>query len=629
MGALSIVARPRKHSNARRILELLSLPVFGIGLLLFTLEMVVPELIDVLRDDLGTLHPATGTVDGEKVGVGISASVAGIIAAIIAQLRAQVADPIKAAREAQSALAKLAPRVRLALIYLATAILGPLIILALLVAATMIQVETTKEWLQLAIPAVALAVLAWFMRFGDLNSWSLHPFYRSRLCTAFALRRVSLEGDPPEGRAEARKEGELVPLSATHVRPESPPYEEPDWPTLIVCAAANVSDPGASPPGRGVTSFTFTAAEMGGPLVGGIETEFFEGKLARSRQRDFTLPAAVAMSGAAVAPSMGKLTRPSIRFLMAMANLRLGVWLPNPRRMESFVGMRNALRTEIGRQEIDKGYIETVRAAVRPASYRDSHFRRQALIKATSKQGSVPRPTPVYLIKELLGLNSINDKFLYVTDGGHYENLGLVELLRRGCTSVYCFDASGGRPLAQLGDAIALARSELGVKIDFPDGELERLAETDGLAERACATGTITYERYDPPVTGRIVYVPTVMTSGLPWDIHALKAEDDAFPRHSTMDQLFTDQKFEAYRTLGYYGASAAMEAMDGARQGDNGKLASGKRTNTKPPRTKRSEPKHATAKRANDKPAKRANDKPAKRTNDKPAKRPKRAASG
>jgi hypothetical protein len=168
-------------------------------------------------------------------------------------------------------------------------------------------------------------------------------------------------------------------------------------------------------------------------------------------------------------------------------------------------------------------------------------------------------------------LNSINDKFLYVTDGGHYENLGLIELLRRGCRHIYCFDASGGRQLAQLGDAIALARSELGVEISFPDGQLERLREdAEGVAKARCAVGTLTYMRSDPPVTGKIapvtgkiVYVPTVFTENLPWDVRALKEEDDRFPHHSTLDQLFTDQKFEAYRMLGYCGAKAAMKAMD------------------------------------------------------------------
>jgi hypothetical protein len=559
LGVTSILLRPVDHDDFRRFLELWSLRVFAVGLLILFLEAVVPELIDVLREDpepdpSPKADEGAGSLDKASLGAGISVSVGGILAAIFAQLRAQIADPVKAVRQATTWFEKLAPRLRLVSIYFATAVLGPLVILAMLVAATAVQVETTDLGVQILIPLAAFTIVTQFMFWGDLNSWSLHPFYRSRLCTAFALRRVRRQGDPPQGRAEARAEGELVPLSQTFVRPDTPPY---GWPTLLVCAAANVSDPGASAPGRGVTSFTFSWAEMGGPLVGGVETEFFERKLPMHRYRDFTLPAAIAMSGAAISPSMGKMTRPSIRFLMAMANVRLGVWVPNPRRMESFVQMRTTLSSDASNK---RGKLK---ATVSPWSFEQLE-RTQALNRASNKERTMPRPTPVYLIKELLGWNSVNDKFLYVTDGGHYENLGLVELLRRGCRSIYCFDASGGRPLAQLGDAIAIARSELGVEITFAETELDKLRESkDGLAERPCATGTFAYTRSNPAVIGRIVYVPTVMTEELPWDVHALKEEDPEFPRHSTMDQLFTDQKFEAYRVLGYVGAEHAMNAMD------------------------------------------------------------------
>ena len=67
----------------------------------------------------------------------------------------------------------------------------------------------------------------------------------------------------------------------------------------------------------------------------------------------------------------------------------------------------------------------------------------------------MPRPTPRYLIKELFGWNSVNDKFLYVTDGGHYENLGLVELLRRGCSRGLLLRRQRGQAFGALGDAIA------------------------------------------------------------------------------------------------------------------------------------------------------------------------------
>ena len=111
-------------------------------------------------------------------------------------------------------------------------------------------------------------------------------------------------------------------------------------------------------------------------------------KRRRTRVSDFSLPAAVAMSGAAISPSMGKLTRRPFRFLLALANVRLGVWVPNPRWVDAM---------------------------------------------GSKQTGRFGRPRPSYLFNEMIGRNRIGAKYLYVTDGGHYENLGLVELLRRGC----------------------------------------------------------------------------------------------------------------------------------------------------------------------------------------------------
>ncbi len=241
MGVLSVLFRPhgRFRRGVRRFIEVWSLPVFAFGLVIFLLELVVPDLIDALRDN------STQEVQAKnRFGAGVSATVAGIVAAIVVQLRAQTADPGKAIEEAKGRLGRLAPRARLAFIYLATWILGPLLLFAMLVVATTVQLESTNLAVEIGVPALALAFLVGFWLFADLNSWSLHPFYRHRLCTAFALRRIKAPGDPDTGHAEPRSEGELPLLSQTQVGPP--------WPTLIVCAAANISDPGASPPGRGV-----------------------------------------------------------------------------------------------------------------------------------------------------------------------------------------------------------------------------------------------------------------------------------------------------------------------------------------------------------------------------------------
>lgn len=166
------------------------------------------------------------------------------------------------------------PKLRHAFAYLAGVLAGPALLLTIVVLAASVALshsgpsttDPTVLWLGVAAP-LALFALAYLLT--DLTTWSLHHFYRRRLCSAFALKRVRA---PADGRAAAveRDYERLVPLSESGVWP-GPGGKA--WPTLLVCAAANVSDPGATPPGRGVTSFTFSPAAIGGPLVGAIATD--------------------------------------------------------------------------------------------------------------------------------------------------------------------------------------------------------------------------------------------------------------------------------------------------------------------------------------------------------------------
>jgi len=121
-----------------------------------------------------------------------------------------------------------------------------------------------------------------------------------------------------------------------------------------------------------------------------------------------------------------------------------------------------------------------------------------------------------------------------------------VELLRRGCDTVYCFDASGNKPFAALGDAIALARSELEVEIEIDPSPLLP-SDGTGLAAESCVVGKISSRSDTDELVevGRLVYVPTVVTAAAPWDVHAYRQQDPVFPHHSTAGQLYTDQRFE------------------------------------------------------------------------------------
>lgn len=535
--------------------------------------VLLPHLVDWIAGtptQSETIQPSKGDTT-PAIGIGLITLITGVIAQLGHLLTSKEAS--EGMGWARKAFGKLGKGARLALAYLAAALAGPLLLFgvaALTLATGLGQASPGRIDVGLILVGVAvLAVWGAVYAVADLTTWSLHPFYKRRLSSVFALKRIAAadldaeergrveaieakEGPDNPGIAVERSFDRPVPLSETALNEG----QAREWPTLLVCAAANISDSGATPPGRPVTSFTFSAHTVGGPLVGAVATwemetafesreESFPDPKARKdqlpkqprtifqwaadrarsrRRRDLTLPAAIAMSGAAISPSMGKMSRRPLTFLMALANIRLGIWVPNPR----WLGELN----------------------------RDEQLRDRNV-----------RPRPSYLFRELFGLNRVGAKYLYVTDGGHYENLGLVELLRRGCTEIYCFDASGvgkGRAeFEQLGDAIALARSELGVEIHF-DTDPEDLApdEESHFAKKDMARGTITYPDGS---TGTLIYVRNSITAAAPWDAKAYHKADPRFPHNPTVDQLYTDQKFEAYRVLGLRAGLEAVAAMPSA----------------------------------------------------------------
>ncbi len=180
-----------------------------------------------------------------------SLGTAGVLLTALLQLRARVDEPARVLQElgrVRRFWRGLSAGMRVLLAYAVAAVAGPLALVVFLVAfvAASLSSNGPAHWALVAACAVVCAVISIW---GDLTSWSLHPFYRRRLCTAFALKRVP-DGRTAAGRAVERDFDSHPPIS--EAQPEG-------WPTLLICAAANVSDPGATPPGRGVTSFTFSA----------------------------------------------------------------------------------------------------------------------------------------------------------------------------------------------------------------------------------------------------------------------------------------------------------------------------------------------------------------------------------
>ncbi|MBO1413557.1 patatin-like phospholipase family protein [Streptomyces sp. FH025] len=393
---------------------------------------------------------------------------------------------------------------------------------------------TARNWdwrCQIAVPAV-LALLASSL---DQTWMSLHPFYRSRLASAFAVRRES----DPDGEVVARPYEfgtEQTKLSWYGRRHDG-------FPQVIFAAAANLSGSERTPPGRRAVSFTLSHDYVGGPDIGYASTRRLEEHTRRHIVRDLTVQSAVAVSGAAFASAMGGQAR-AFQTLFALSNARLGTWLPNPATMAALWE-------------------------------RDSDW--------TLPRQPIVRRLP-YLLREVFGRYPMDDRLLYTTDGGHYENLGLVELLRHGVRTAVCIDASGGIPpfAATLAQAITLAREELGVEIVLHSPErlvpgsgwpLSPRHPLAGLNARLSATSVVTGDIIYPQDLvkdgrrrgrrGRLIVARATLTRDMPYQLLAYANSHPVFPHDGTSDQWFDHSQFDAYETLGRFLGERAGRALD------------------------------------------------------------------
>ncbi|HEV2754231.1 MAG TPA: hypothetical protein VG318_00440 [Actinomycetota bacterium] len=348
------------------------------------------------------------------------------------------------------------------------------------------------------------------------QAWSLFRLYYLRLRSTFATTR-----DKRKRARGARGHDGVYPLSQRD-EPEWPEYAGQGAPKLLVCAAAQRT--GDDVTGVRAVSFTFSDDFVGmrSPRWNQDETiamsidervpaDAYVERLRPSwwAPRLGTVSAAVAMSGAAFTSAMGRASLGTTNALLAALNVRLGVWMPNPRY---------------------------------PGASRSK------------------RPGMSYLLKELFGVYDLDDPYVYVTDGGHWENLGLVELVRRRCKWIYCVDASGDRPgsFQTLEEARVLARIECGAEIEI---DLRPLRTPErGLPERATAVGVVRYhtggERCrgtgaDDCDAGLLFYGKAMVAQDSPINTLSFSLRNRIYPRYPTYDQFLDLDDFENLVRLG------------------------------------------------------------------------------
>ncbi|MDE3749574.1 patatin-like phospholipase family protein [Methylobacterium radiotolerans] len=281
-------------------------------------------------------------------------------------------------------------------------------------------------------------------------------------------------------------------------------------PFPILNCAVNVPGSG-SPSVRGRLSevFSFTPVAAGSKLLGYDPTHEWE-----RVNPDLDLATAMALSGAAVSPQMGLGTTRLAGFWLTLLNIRLGAWLKRPH-----------------------------------------------------KQGCA-RPRLLYLLHEFASTASEKLPFAHVSDGGHIENLGVYELLRRRCRYIVAVDGENDPSMTfhALTNLQRLAYIDFGIVLDIDLDDL-RLGE-GGLSRshfRFCRI------RYPGPADGEeeigyLVYLKLSLTGNEGEFIRRYRHDEPEFPHHPTADQFFTEPQFEAYRALGeHIGEKLFLKAIVGA----------------------------------------------------------------
>jgi hypothetical protein len=334
-------------------------------------------------------------------------------------------------------------------------------------------------------------------------------------------------------------------LTASFCRDESGDTSQVTWddlrqasthvPELVVCCAA--SRVGLAPNGIPAESFTISQHRVRHYRASGqvsVTTERYTSTLRSLAQRRLAAPAGwMATSGAAFASSMGQASLGSTNALLGALNADLGIWLPAPR------------------------------------------------VVATPTAPDLFPPVRLgHLVNEIFGIYAENDEQVFVADGGHVENLGLLELLHEALRiglepgrphTIVSIDASGDEPgsFATLRAALRVADTVLPERLWFDTSELD----SSRLPAESSAY-TIPFWRWEdrPPAgspapsasrVGTIYYAKLQPSLDQSDAVRSFAMIDPKFPRYSTANQLLDDQQFAFLLTAGRDAAKAVRTRLE------------------------------------------------------------------
>jgi hypothetical protein len=357
------------------------------------------------------------------------------------------------------------------------------------------------SWFEASEFIVGTALFSVLMSFFiNINKFSLHSLYRNRLIRAYlgASRGERRTPNPFTGFDPGDN------LQMAELAPKDRPIQKP---LHVVNIALNlVHGDNLSWQQRKAQSFTVSPFHCGS----------FSNDLGYRRSSEYgrnpavdqaiTIGTALAISGAAASPNMGYHSSPAVTFLLTLFNVRLGWWLGNP--------------GKAGDQTYTRSCPEF---AVGP------------------------------LLAEAFGLTDANSRYVYLSDGGHFENLGLYEMVLRRCRCILVSDAGCDEKIEfqDLGNAIRKIRIDLGIDITITLDRLKPLGQ-NGRSNGHYAVGTIHYTRVDYGTSdGILIYLKPSLTGNEPVDVLEYAAHHRQFPHEPTADQFFDEAQFESYRRLG------------------------------------------------------------------------------
>lgn len=379
--------------------------------------------------------------------------------------------------------------------------------------------STAGEPMDGALVACALGVgLVWTLLLGwcvNLNHISIHRYYRDRLMETYM---------PDIRRALACGTGMAVGADATPLHQVANP-QDPSGPYHIVnTTAILVNSDNPTYRRRGGDNFILSPLYCGCNATGWAPTETFMGGR-------MTLASAMAISGAAVNPNAGvggagPTRNKTVSLAMSLLNLRLGYWAHNPAKPQSH--LPNHL--------IPGGYSFGNALGIAAAGF-------------SERRG-----------------------YIQISDGGHFENNAVYELVRRRVGLIIVCDGGEdhGFSFSDLQTTVQRVWTDFGARISalldatpdrmipIPVGKEASYPKGIGFAERGFMVCEVAY---NDGTKGTLLYLKTTLIRDVSFRVKGYAAQNPDFPDQSTIDQFFDRVQFDAYRELGYQIASQMLDS--------------------------------------------------------------------